>query len=224
MLKELSTGEIYVAKIFINLDIFSCVKEKERKFHISSKINKIAILDHQAIIKLIGYSPKTFNGSPIPTIVTEVAINGSLHQIIERNKQSPISEWNDIQKLICMYGITAGMTYLHSENISHCNLRTKTVYMDDFSSMIDIDDFYSANDINLESQNDDNSLNIDELKSCDAYCFGFIVYEIMTGLNSFLKILKKALICKYLMMFQLRIRVSLKDAGQKKLKTDRHLK
>lgn len=78
MLKEFSTGEIYVAKIFINLDIFSCVKEKERKFHISSKINQIAILDHPAI-KLIGYSPNTFNGSPIPTFVTEVAINGSLH-------------------------------------------------------------------------------------------------------------------------------------------------
>lgn len=62
MLKELSTGEIYVAKIFINLDIFSCVKEKERKFHISSKINKIAIFDHPAIIKLIRYSPKTLTG------------------------------------------------------------------------------------------------------------------------------------------------------------------
>ena len=53
------------------------------------------------------------------------------------------------------------------------------------ASKIDIDDFYSANDINLESQNDDNSMNIDELKSCDVYCFGFIVYEIMTGLNPF---------------------------------------
>lgn len=68
------------------------------------------------------------------------------------------------------------MTYLHSENISHCNLRTKTVYMDDFSSMIDIDDFYSANDINLESQNDDNSMTIDELKSCDVYSIFNIKY------------------------------------------------
>lgn len=114
MLKEFSTGEIYVAKVFINLDFFSCVKEKERKLHISSKINQIAILNHPAIIKRIGYSPNTFKGSPIPTIVTEVVISGSLHQTIERNKQSPISEWNDIQKLICMYGITAGMTYIHS--------------------------------------------------------------------------------------------------------------
>ncbi|KAK8850231.1 hypothetical protein M9Y10_018356 [Tritrichomonas musculus] len=52
----------------------------------------MAVLDHPTILKFIGYSQTEFNGDPSPTIVTEYASNGSLHDILEMEKNglSPI--------------------------------------------------------------------------------------------------------------------------------------
>ena len=53
-----------------------------------------------------------------PVIVTEYATNGPLSLILENERNNEnIPGWDDTKKLINIYGIASGMSYLHSQGI-----------------------------------------------------------------------------------------------------------
>ena len=78
------------------------------------------------------YNPCNFKQKTKPTIITEYASNGSLDRIIELERLNmAIPEWDDTKKLINLYGIAMGMSYLHSKHIIHRDLKPANIFLDD---------------------------------------------------------------------------------------------
>ena len=63
------------------------------------EVNFMSILNHPSFLKFIGYYPINFDDDPYPTIITELAANGSLRDIIKMETAglSP-DEWNFTKK------------------------------------------------------------------------------------------------------------------------------
>lgn len=100
---------------------------KSEIINYSRQINILFRLHHPCIQRIIEYQKL-----PNPVIITDFASNGTLNNIIkaERNNQQ-IKGWNDTAKLIVIYGIASGMSYLHLHNIIHRDLKPKNIELDD---------------------------------------------------------------------------------------------
>ena len=88
------------------------------------KFNNFISLNHPVLLNFIGYSPIDFKFRPSSVYLKEYASNKSLEQILEidiNNKSKKLL--NDTKRLIIIYGIASGMSYLHSHNYIHSNLR-----------------------------------------------------------------------------------------------------
>ena len=134
-----------------------------------------------------------FRGYQRPTIVLEYAPNGSLQEIIQSYEHYPNENWTDTKKLICIYGIAAGMEYLHSENIIHRNLKPENILLDKFLhpkitgfglsriSNIDMEKSMSKGVGTFQFMAPE-IMNEDEYSSkVDVFSFGMIVHLILTG-------------------------------------------
>lgn len=160
----------------------------------------MAKFDHPSVLQFIGYSPTDFEGSSNPTIITHLAKNGTLRDILKLESigQSP-EGWDFTRKLINIYGIAVGMRYLHKNNIIHRDLKPENIFMDEYY-FPKIADFglskpitpigmsmvfeskggqkgtpiYLPPEINLEKTKT-------STKSGDVYAFSLIVYEILTN-------------------------------------------
>ena len=183
------TKKIYAAKISkYDLDYFKYeqIIDLEREVSIFSKINYISILKHH------GFSPKNFKGKLKPTIIIDLAPNGSLDSIIElERKGNSHPKWNDTKKLINIYGIASAMKYLHRYNIIHRDLKPNNVLLDEnlYPKLADfgISKYsqyaqlinsgfkgtfaYAAPEILLKNE---------YTQACDVYSFALIVYELIT--------------------------------------------
>ena len=70
-------------------------------------------------------------------IITDYATNGTLENILELDMKNQDKNPNELilnptKRLIILYGIASGMSYLHSHNIIHCSLKPSHIYLDDF--------------------------------------------------------------------------------------------
>ena len=199
--KELNTGEIYAAKV-------SKYKVDKRKKHsqetllLFREVNLLSLLNHPSIIKFIGYSQVNFEKCPHPTIITEFATNGSLRDIIEMELSSlSPDDWTITKKLINIYGIAAGMSYLHANDVLHRDLKPENILMDDYLhpkiSDFGMSKITSFNDSKFQSVKGIKGTYIyiaPEIfsvqtysKEADVYAFAHIVFEIMTGEIAFEK-------------------------------------
>lgn len=124
--KDNETGDIYAAKI--SLSSLDDIEDSEDSLqNLSREVNIMAKLNHPCILKFIGFCKAAFNGEPQPVIITEFISKGSLENLILLERQSLADKkWNDTQKLITIYGIAAAMSYLHSHNIIHRDLKLQT--------------------------------------------------------------------------------------------------
>ena len=121
--KDLKTKKYYAAKIS-NIMIDEDTKNSQEALHLFREINLMSLFNHPSILKFIGYYPNDFENDPLPTIITELSNNGSLRDIIEMEISglSP-EDWDDTKRLINIYGIACGMSYLHAHNILHRDLK-----------------------------------------------------------------------------------------------------
>lgn len=146
-------------------------------------------------MKFIEYSPINFKNKPKPVILTEFISNGSLHQLFESK-----TILDDTKKLIIIYGIASGMSYLHSHDVILTNLSPSSVYLDDFlfpkitrlndcmqmsiKVINDYDYYYNSED---EYYSPERMKYIIYSSAGDVYSFAMIIYQLIANEKSFFK-------------------------------------
>ena len=193
-IKETETGQIYAAKILckqLNVNL------QDDLLRLSREVNLNAGFDHPTVLKFIEYSPKNFENKPFPVIITEYAANGTLSRIIDLERQSLSGNiWTKTKKLINIYGIASGMSYLHANKIIHRDLKPDNILMDDML-FPKISDFglskrlHSDKSMTVESRigfkgtpryaAPELFANKEQTEASDVYAFALIVYEILTA-------------------------------------------
>lgn len=194
--RDLSNSQMYAAKMSI-LMIDNDTKNSKEALFFFREINIMSFINHPSIIKFIGYSPNNFENDPLPTIIMELATNGSLRDLINMEiKGLTTYRYDDTQKLIILYGISSGMAYLHAHNILHRDLSPENILVDDdlnpkISGFVlsKITDFISAS-MNRNSQKSLKGTplyiapevlsNYEYSKAGDVYAFAYIMYEILS--------------------------------------------
>lgn len=190
---EKESGDIYAAKISIK-KLYKCTEDQI--INLEREVNIVSKLNYPSILKFIGFSSINFKYKQKPTIITEYASNGSLDEIIELERNSiSNSDWDDTKKLINIYGIAAGMSYLHSLNILHRDLKPGNILLDKYL-FPKISDFGLSKILNSESAESrqiksgykgtpaysaPEAFNEIYTKASDVFSYSVIVYEIMTN-------------------------------------------
>lgn len=120
LVEDEETGKQYAAKK-IKSD------NKSENSSITQEINSYSRVDHLSILKFYGYYPPNFSkGNFYHTILLEYIPNGSLQSIFTKKVKLSMT-----QKVIILYGIAAGMEYLHSQEIIHRDLKPANILIDD---------------------------------------------------------------------------------------------
>lgn len=195
---EITTKKVYAAKIsFSTMDQTS----RESIINLSREININAGMNHPAILQFIGFSPTNFQQENKPVIITELSSNGPLSDIIDYESRGlAIPGWDSTKKLITIFGIASGMSYLHSHNIIHRDLKPENVLTDD-RLFPKISDFGFSKKISSSSSMSLQSITAlkgtpsylspeiierqEYTKAGDVYAFGIIVYEIMMAQRAY---------------------------------------
>lgn len=89
-----------------------------------------ASLNHEAVLKLIGFNIPTEKGKDYTTI-TEFMPNDTLDRLLEKvvKGEAPYN-WETIQA-INIFGIAAGMAYIHQHDIIHRDLKPSNIFLDE---------------------------------------------------------------------------------------------
>ena len=171
-----------------------------------NEINFFYEINHPSFLKFIGYSPFDFKNRKRSIIVTEYGTNGSLENILDIDMKNPKKMILDYTKrLIIIYGIAAGMAYLHSHKKIHCALEPSNIYLDDFlfpkiynlSKAITLskNQIRTLTEINFSSLNYDNVYHppeycilYDQFPESDVYSFSLIAYQLITNEKPFEKV------------------------------------
>ena len=100
-------------------------------------------------------------------MINEYSSKRSLFDILENERKGEKNDdWNDTKKLINIYGIASGMSYLHSNNIIHFNLNPKSILVDNqFHTKIANIDFHT----NIENSKSISSCSINGLNDSPIY-------------------------------------------------------
>lgn len=88
-------------------------------------------LKHVALLPLLGFYLPFCNIGKC-TIVTPFMEHGSLHKLLNKefHSQAP-HEWTDTTRAINIFGIAAGMCYMHQRQMLHRDLKTDNILLDD---------------------------------------------------------------------------------------------
>lgn len=131
-IKELNTGLVLAAKISLHRLDRNTKEIKELRTRISREVNIISRLRHPCVLKFLGYSPIDFNQESKPIIITQYYSNGTLENIISLQRQNLApNSWDDTKKLINIYGIASGVSYLHAHDILHRDLKPQNILEDE---------------------------------------------------------------------------------------------
>lgn len=187
--RDIVSGNYYCAKVYD----FGGNKEKCNKI-IDYIITIMSNIKHPSIIKIIGYSRIDFQSNSNATIITELAKNRSLYDVInEIKKGSKPKYYSNTSKQIILIGISNAMKYLHDHNIIHSNLKSSNILLNDEfyplitdigmlniykSFNIDQSQLYNFNEIIRKSPESPIDSVIDQ--KYDVYSFGILIYEILS--------------------------------------------
>lgn len=198
--REKSTGKLFAAKISLTATSES---SDELIHNLLREVNINASIRHASILHFIGFNPKDFENQDFPVIITELAANGSLEDVIDlEGRGLSIEGWNETKKLIMIFGIASGMSFLHSHDIIHRDLKLENILVDErlFPKISDfgLSKIKKKNDCSTNQTNSIAGLkgtptylapeiieNLEYSKAGDIYAFGIVVYEIMTTERAF---------------------------------------
>lgn len=167
--------------------------QEQMKFH--NEIGCQVSLKHVAILPLIGYSIP-FMGQGHYAVVTQLMKNGSLFDLIQKvGAGNAPDDWDTI-RAINIFGIAAGMAYVHQKNIIHRDLKTENVMLDE-NYYPKIADFGLSKVFEEGTQNQiEQTLNIGTptymapeiiegdthySNKVDVFAYSIILYELMTN-------------------------------------------
>lgn len=191
LIERIQTSVKYAAKETKNIESDFLINN-ESDFH--REITSYSKVNIAAILNIIGYSPKNFDGIHQPMLILDYMKNGSLKDNFT-NLQNPMMRK---KKYIILLGTALGMKYLHSLGIIHRDLKPDNILLDedfypyicDFGcsynsdkelSKILMDDqqgtpIYMAPEIYLD---DPYTFKV------DVYAFSLIMYELITEISPF---------------------------------------
>jgi TPR repeat protein/tRNA A-37 threonylcarbamoyl transferase component Bud32 len=160
------------------------------------EIEMMALLRHPTILGLRGFSFPTDAKSEGASIAMDLMPNGSLLDVLLHESQGTAPpEWTPTKKLISIFGIAAGMAFIHQQGGIHRDLKPANVLLDanfephisDFGlakitetdvmqSIFGGTPLWMAPEL-FESEQYTNSV--------DVFAYGMIVFQIVTGLLPF---------------------------------------
>ncbi|KAK8899073.1 hypothetical protein M9Y10_001372 [Tritrichomonas musculus] len=122
-IKDKTTGEFYAAKKLFSNDINDLIQE----------LSVFSDIKHESIIKLIGYSLRSFKNKPRNIIIIEYVKNGSLEQLLEKERSGcEFKFWTETMKLINIHGLASVMSYLHSKSILHLDIKPNNNLLNEY--------------------------------------------------------------------------------------------
>ena len=194
------TGKKYACKV-LKSKFYKNMENDEKINKLKNELIILMNMKHPAIIEFIGYNSIDFKNLLNPVILTELAANRSLESILQLQRNGLANDiWTDTKKLINIYGIASSMSYLHSLNILHRNLKPSNILLDELIHP-KLSDFGFAKSI--DDKDTDNNMspkcllgtypyispeiyeNQEYSKASDVYAFSLIVYEILTSQKPF---------------------------------------
>ncbi|KAF0492199.1 kinase-like protein [Gigaspora margarita] len=182
------------------------LKEETRDNFLEDILKEIKIHSNiemcKNINRLLGITHDVVNN--IYMLITEYADKGNLRKYLKNN--SSFMTWK--QKVDFALQITNGIQYLHSENIIHGNLHSKSILINDHRNIIKITEFgftrslesdplkshlgviaYIAPEllkpISISTFLHDNSKSVGLSKSTDIYSLGILYWELVSGYPPF---------------------------------------
>ena len=90
----------------------------------------MATMKHPALMNIIGYTPFTHTDTNRPALLMPV-MTCSCQHMIDQEKIGMAGDWDLSQKHIVVYGIAAGMAFLHKNRITHRDLKPQNVLLDE---------------------------------------------------------------------------------------------
>lgn len=124
---NIETGSEYAAKVI------DCCDDQEQLNKIFDREVKIMMnINHPTLVKLIGYSTVDFHDEQNMTLIMELAVNGSLQDVIEKIQANfGPHDYTNTSRQIILIGIARGMKYLHDRYIIHRDLKAGNVLLND---------------------------------------------------------------------------------------------
>ena len=156
---------------------------------------------HPCILPFLGYSFYDQDSQPALIVITEYQKNGSLRKLLDESIKNKKKLLNNTQKTIIAFGIAAGMSSLHKNNILHRDLKSSNILLDD-NFMPKISDFGLSKFIPESTNSIDMNFNTKMIgtynwmapevmvetnytQKADVYSYGLVLYEILTSLRPY---------------------------------------
>lgn len=153
------------------------------------EINVISNLRHPNIVLYIGAS---LNNDKY-YMITEHISNGNLFEFLHNSKKKLFGRLSDNLMMQIAYEIAIAMSYLHSRNITHCDLKSSNILLDQ-NYHVKISDFGLSRMVNILSLNETKGkfgtthwMPPEIMKgkryeeASDVFSYGMILWEMLTG-------------------------------------------
>jgi serine/threonine protein kinase len=105
--------------------------EPEDQVSFMRELSILANNQHPATLRLLGFSltPYPDRDEQGPVIITPWMTNDSLDKVLKRAR-SPPEWWTPTVKSKIVFGIAAGMAYVHQQGVMHRDLKPENIFLD----------------------------------------------------------------------------------------------
>lgn len=186
------TGKRYASKTS-----YHKTSPEQRKF-ILRELNILLKIQHPTIVHFEGFTFNDILGNETITLFIDYMEQGTLYDLLEKERQGLLPhEFDNTKRQIILIGISRGMMILHKNNVIHRDLKPGNILINnDFKPLITdfgLSKIFTSSNANIQSMSEcgthpymapeiieGNNFNI----MADVYAFGFLMYEMVTGMKA----------------------------------------